>query len=86
MQDDKIVALSQPGEFTDSLTEVPRNGARQLLTQAVETNWPNGLGRNDRSADACQAWRRGLPHIASFTLIASTRPSQALFQSLQARR
>ena len=36
MKDDKIVTLRQPGEFADPLTEVLRNGARQLLTQAVE--------------------------------------------------
>jgi hypothetical protein len=36
MEDDKIVTLQQPGKFTDPLTEVLRNGARQLLTQAVE--------------------------------------------------
>jgi putative transposase len=29
--------LRQPGEFADPLTEVLRNGARQLLAQAVET-------------------------------------------------
>ena len=36
MKDDKIVTLRQPGEFADPLTDVLRNGARQLLTQAVE--------------------------------------------------
>jgi transposase-like protein len=36
MKDDKIVTLRQPGEFADPLTEMLRNGARQLLTQAVE--------------------------------------------------
>ncbi len=36
MKDDKIVTLRQQGEFTDPLTEVLRNGARQLLAQAVE--------------------------------------------------
>lgn len=36
MKDDKIVTLRQPGEFSDPLTEVLRDGARQLLAQAVE--------------------------------------------------
>ena len=36
MEDDKIVTLRQPGDFADPLTEVLRNGARQLLAQAVE--------------------------------------------------
>jgi hypothetical protein len=31
-----IFQLSQPGTFSDPLTEVLRNGARALLTQAVE--------------------------------------------------
>jgi len=31
-----VFQLAQPGTFTDSLTEVLRNGARALLAQAVE--------------------------------------------------
>jgi putative transposase len=31
-----VFQLSQPGIFTDPLTEVLRNGARALLAQAVE--------------------------------------------------
>ena len=37
MTTDTVVTLRQPGEFADPLTEVLRNGARQLLAQAVET-------------------------------------------------
>ena len=36
MTDTKVFQLSQPGTFADPLTEVLRNGARALLTQAVE--------------------------------------------------
>ena len=36
MSDDNVIKLIQPGTFTDHLTEVLRNGARALLTQAVE--------------------------------------------------
>jgi putative transposase len=36
MKTDTIVTLRQPGDFTDPLTEVLRNGARQLLAHAVE--------------------------------------------------
>lgn len=36
MPDDTIVALRQPGDFSDPLTDILRNGARQLLAQAVE--------------------------------------------------
>ena len=43
MKDDKIVTLRQPGEFIDPLTEVLRNGARQLLTQAVEAEFAECL-------------------------------------------
>jgi hypothetical protein len=31
-----VFQLSQPGTFADPLTEVLRNGARSLLSQAVE--------------------------------------------------
>jgi hypothetical protein len=34
--DTNVFQLSQPGTFADPLTEVLRNGARALLTQAVE--------------------------------------------------
>jgi len=36
MQDDTVVALRQPGELADPLTDILRNGARRLLAQAVE--------------------------------------------------
>ena len=36
MPDDTVVALRQPGDFSDPLTDILRNGARQLLAQAVE--------------------------------------------------
>jgi putative transposase len=34
--DNNVFQLAHPGTFTDSLTEILRNGARALLTQAVE--------------------------------------------------
>src|ERR1700693_3422227 len=37
MTDSNVFKLSQPGTFTDCLTEILRNGARDLLAQAVET-------------------------------------------------
>ena len=36
MSNDNVVKLIQPGILTDRLTEVLRDGARALLTQAVE--------------------------------------------------
>src|SRR6267154_1972122 len=36
MTETNVFQLSQPGTFSDPLTEVLRNGARALLTQAVE--------------------------------------------------
>ena len=43
MTDTNVIKLAQPGTFTDSLTEILRNGARALLTQAVRrkslTSW-----------------------------------------------
>ena len=43
MEDDKIITLRQPGEVADPLTEVLRNGARALLTQAVEAEVAEAL-------------------------------------------
>src|SRR5881394_252296 len=37
--------LAQPGTFSDSLTEILRNGARALLAHAVETEVADFLGR-----------------------------------------
>ena len=45
MTDTNVIKLAQPGTFTDSLTEILRNGARALLTQAVETEVADFLGR-----------------------------------------
>lgn len=36
MTETNVFKLSQPGTFTDPLTEVLRSGARSLLAQAVE--------------------------------------------------
>lgn len=36
MSDSNVIKLIQPGTFTDQLTEILRNGARALLTQAVQ--------------------------------------------------
>ena len=45
MTDTKVIKLAQPGTFTDLLTEILRNGARALLTQAVEAEVADFLGR-----------------------------------------
>ena len=37
MTNSNVLKLSQPGTFTDLLTEILRNGAHALLVQAVET-------------------------------------------------
>jgi len=41
-----VVRLTEPGTFVDGLTEVLRNGARKLLTQAVEAEVADFLGRH----------------------------------------
>ena len=45
MTDTNVIKLAQPGTFSDSPTEILRNGARALLTQAVETEVADFLGR-----------------------------------------
>ena len=45
MTETNVFQLAQPGTFTDSLTEVLRDGARTLLTRAVETEVAEFLAR-----------------------------------------
>ena len=44
--DDNVIKLIQPGSFTDPLTEILRNGARALLTQAVEAEVAEFLAKH----------------------------------------
>ena len=46
MTDNNVFKLSQPGIFTDLLTEVLRNGARGLLVQAVEAEVADFLSQH----------------------------------------
>lgn len=46
MSNDNVVQLIQPGAFEDQLTDILRQGARQLLAQAVETEVAAFLGRH----------------------------------------
>lgn len=46
MTDDNVFRLAQPGTFSDSLTEILRNGARSLLVQAVEAEVADWLGHH----------------------------------------
>ncbi len=46
MTDNNVVKLIQPGTFTDQLTDVLRNGARALLTQAVEAEVAEFLAKH----------------------------------------
>ena len=44
MIQDNVIKLSQPGTFTDPLTEILRHGARALLAHAVEPEVAGFLG------------------------------------------
>ena len=46
MTETNVFQLAQPGTFTDSLTEVLRNGARALLTRAVEAEVAEFLAKH----------------------------------------
>ena len=46
MSDTNVIKLAQPGSFTDSLTEMLRNGARALLTQAIEAEVADFLAKH----------------------------------------
>jgi len=43
MEEDNVIALRQPGDIADPLTEALRNGARALLAQAVEAEIAEAL-------------------------------------------
>jgi putative transposase len=43
MEENNVIALRQPGDIVDPLTEVLRNGARALLAQAVEAEVAEAL-------------------------------------------
>ena len=45
MLDNTVVALRQPGNVEDPLTDLLREGARQLLAQAVEAEVADMLRR-----------------------------------------
>ena len=49
MPDTNVIKLAQPGAFADQLTEILRNGARALLTQAVEAEVAEFLSRHANS-------------------------------------
>ena len=55
MTDTNVIKLAQPGTFTDSLTEILRNGARALLAQAVEMEVADFLGAICRPQNRRQA-------------------------------
>ena len=44
MTQDNAIKLTQPGTFSDPLTEILRNGARALLAHAVEAEVAGFLG------------------------------------------
>jgi putative transposase len=46
MSDNNVIKLTQPGAFTDSLTEILRSGARALLIQAVESEVAEFLAKH----------------------------------------
>ena len=46
MPQDNVIKLIQPGFFDDQLTEILRNGARALLTRAVEAEVADFLGKH----------------------------------------
>jgi len=43
MEENNVIALRQPSDIADPLTEAPRNGVRALLAQAVEAEVAEAL-------------------------------------------
>jgi hypothetical protein len=46
VSDSNVIKLTQPGAFSDSLTEILRSGARALLTQAIEAEVAEFLAKH----------------------------------------
>jgi hypothetical protein len=46
VNENSVIRLAEPGTFVDELTDVLRIGARKLLTQAVETEVADFIGRH----------------------------------------
>ena len=46
MSDSNVIKLTQPGAFSDSLTEILRNGARALLGQAIKAEVAEFLAKH----------------------------------------
>ena len=46
MSDNNVIKLTQPGAFSDSLTEILRNGARALLGQAIKAEVAEFLAKH----------------------------------------
>ena len=52
MTDNNIIKLAQPETFTDSLTDILRDGARTLLAQAIEAEVSDYLGQHGNLSTA----------------------------------
>jgi len=46
VSDSNVIKLTQPGAFSDSLTEILRNGARALLGQAIKAEVAEFLAKD----------------------------------------
>jgi phage/plasmid primase-like uncharacterized protein len=63
MEEDNVIALRQPGDIADPLTEALRNGARALLAQAVEAEIAEALLENFRTG-VRENWKSQTPQEA----------------------
>jgi hypothetical protein len=63
VSDSNVIKLTQPGAFSDSLTEILRNGARALLGQAIKAEVAEFLAKH---ADLKTAAGTTTPSIAGF--------------------
>ena len=79
MNKDNVIALIQPGEFTDQLTDMLREGAQRLVLQAVEAEFASFLDKYalERLSDGRQrVVRHGrLPERKIMTGIGAVRVS-----------
>src|ERR1019366_2833392 len=75
MTQDNLIKLSQPGAFSDLLTDVLRNGARALLAQAVEAEVTGFLGDHaDKLTDDGRARLGGHGHLPEREIMTGIGP------------
>ena len=82
-ENSNVVALRQPDEIEDPLTDILRSGARQLLAQAVELE-AEGIPRCDEGVEASGSVQGLQPRSREGRLSACVRRNEVIGSGLTA--